>query len=107
MLPRAFSLTDRMIGAIDAGETDILFSGVDVGIPTRSQDLGNCWTYPSLNSIETSAIAKGLVSDPSQIEGNEWHLTLNNTGAYEKGLAINKTDADPSFTQFELGNFGG
>ena len=107
MLPKAFSLTDRMIGAIDAGETDILFSGVDVGIPTRSQDLGNCWTYPSLNSIETSAIAKGLVSDPGQIEGNEWHLTLNHTGAYEKGLAINKTDADPSFTQFELGNFGG
>ena len=107
MLPRVFSLSDQIIGAIDEGQTDLVFSGVDVSLQTRSQEVGNCWTYPSLNSIETSAIAKGLVSDPSEVEGNEWHLSLNHTGTIPRGLAVN-VQKGSSFNQFELGDgFGG
>lgn len=106
MLPKAFSLSDQIIGAIDIGQTDIVFSGNDVGRQTRSQEVGNCWTYPSMNSIETSAIAKGLVTDPSQAEGNEWHLSLNHSGTWPRRLAVNVKEGEGTFKQFAP-SFGG
>lgn len=101
MAQKRFSLTKKIKGAIDINEDDFLYSVQDLARETRTQSLGTCWTYPTINSFETSLISNGLVSSPSEFEGSEWHIALNQTSG-----PVRKIDFKRESDNFEV-NFGG
>lgn len=102
MTAKRFSLTRKISGAVDKKEDDFLYSATDLARETRDQEVGNCWTYPTINSFETSLISRGLVSAPNEFEGSEWHITLNQTPGGARGL-----DFKRETPKFEIGSFGG
>ena len=102
MTAKRFSLTRKISGAVDKNEDDFLYSATDLARETRHQEVGNCWTYPTINSFETSLISRGLVSAPNEFEGSEWHITLNQTPGSARGL-----DFKRETPKFEIGSFGG
>lgn len=102
MAAKRFSLTKKIAGAIDKNEDDILYSSIDLARHTRSQEVGNCWTYPTINSFESNLIANGLVSAPNEFEGSEWHLSLHQTPGGTRGL-----DFKRQTLKYEIGEWGG
>ena len=57
----------------------------------RTQEVSNCWTYPSIFSFETDLIRKGLADQ--NIRGNEWSLSTLHTNGL-RGFKV-EVDSDP------------
>lgn len=103
-LPKAFTLSERF--APSDKPRDILWGGTDLSRDVRSQEVGNCWTYPSVNSFESSLIRLGLAD--RSIRGSEWSLTTLHANDFSRGFAIETNPEDPKrYTISEDGNFGG
>ena len=103
-LPAKFSLSGRFVPA--DSPRDILWGGTDLTRDVRSQEVGNCWTYPSINSFESSLIRLGLAD--RSIHGSEWSLTTLHANTFDRGFSI-KPDPD-NLSRYKInedGNFGG
>lgn len=108
MPAKRFSLTRKISGSVDRNEDDLLYSNIDLARETRNQEVGNCWTYPTMNSFETSLISRGLVSSPNEFEGSEWHLSLHQTAGGSRGLIPNPKFGEPRQKAFDTkGQWGG
>ena len=74
----------------------------------RDQEVGNCWTYPTIFSFETDLIRKGLADQ--NVRGNEWSLsTLHTNGLRGWNISV---ESDPvvseSYYKFKAkNNWGG
>lgn len=103
-LPKVFTLSERF--APSGNPRDILWGGTDLTRDVRSQEVGNCWSYPSVNSFESSLIRLGLAD--RNIRGSEWSLTTLHANNFERGFAIETNPDDPRrYKISEQGNFGG
>ena len=74
----------------------------------RTQEVSNCWTYPSIFSFETDLIRKGLADQ--NIRGNEWSLSTLHTNGL-RGFKV-EVDSDPISSEdyysfAEAGQWGG
>lgn len=103
-LPKAFTLSERF--APSDRPRDILWGGTDLTRDVRSQEVGNCWAYPSVNSFESSLIRLALAD--RSIRGSEWSLTTLHANTFSRGFAIEANPDDPQrYKISEDGNFGG
>ena len=57
----------------------------------HAQEVGHCWTYPSIFSFETDLIRKGLADQ--NIRGSEWSLSTLHTNGL-RGFKV-EVDTDP------------
>jgi hypothetical protein len=103
-LPKVFTLSEHF--APSDKPRDILWGGTDLSRDVRNQEVGNCWTYPSVNSFESSLIRLGLAD--RSIRGSEWSLTTLHANNFLRGFAIKTNPEDPKrYTIKDDGEFGG
>ena len=103
-LPKVFTLSEHF--APSDKPRDILWGGTDLSRDVRNQEVGNCWTYPSVNSFESSLIRLGLAD--RSIRGSEWSLTTLHANDFSRGFAFETNPDDPKrYKISEDGDFGG
>ena len=74
----------------------------------RSQEVSNCWTYPTIFSFETDLIRKGLADQ--NIRGNEWSLSTLHTNSlrgWDVSIAPDAGSPDAHYLFQNERNWGG
>ena len=103
-LPKSLTLSQRF--TLSDSPRDTLWGGTDLTRDGRTQEVRNCWAYPSINSFESSLIRLGLAD--RTIRGSEWSLTTLHTNNFARGFDV-RTDGDDThrYTITAAGDFGG
>jgi hypothetical protein len=95
--PAQFSLSKRFVPSDTP--RDVLWCGTDLTHDIRTQEVGNCWAYPSINAFESSPIRLGLAD--RSIHGSEWSLTTLHANDFTGGFKIGPESKDRSRYQIK------